>query len=75
MSVQMTRIADCAEVLPGYALKARAEHEPEGTHQVILGKHLTEGLSYRYSHEHELRITPSDKRTSLNQLNKAGPST
>jgi len=58
MSVQMTRIADCAEVLPGYALKARAEHEPEGTHQVILGKHLTEGSSYCYNHKHELRITP-----------------
>lgn len=58
MSVQMTRIADCAELLPGYALRARAEHEPEGTHQVILGKHLTEGSSYRYNHEHELRITP-----------------
>jgi len=58
MSVQMTRIADCAEVLPGYALKVRAEHEPEGTHQVILGKHLSEGRPYRYAPEHELRITP-----------------
>ncbi len=58
MSVQMTRIADCAEVLPGYALKARAEHESEGTHQVILGKHLSEGRPYRYIPEHELRITP-----------------
>ena len=54
----MTRIADCAEVLPGYALKARAEHEPEGTHQVILGKHLSEGSPYRYIPGHELRITP-----------------
>jgi len=59
MNAQLTRIADCAELLPGYALKARAEHEPEGTHQVILGKHLTEGLSYRYSQKHKLRITPS----------------
>ncbi len=58
MSVQQTMIADCAEVLPGYALKARAEHEPEGTHQVILGKHLSEGMPYHYSLEHELRITP-----------------
>jgi len=54
----MTRIADCAEVLPGYALKARVEHEPEGSHQVILGKHLSEGLPYQYTPEHELRITP-----------------
>ena len=58
MSAQMTRIIDCAEVLPGYALKARVEHGPEGTHQVILGKHLSEGLPYQYTPEHELRITP-----------------
>lgn len=58
MSVQMTRIADCAELLPGYALKARAEHEPEGTHQVILGKHLSEGSTYHYQPEDELRIMP-----------------
>ncbi len=58
MNAQPTRIADCAEVLPGYALKARAEHAPEGTHQVIMGKHVAEGLSYRYLPEHELRITP-----------------
>ena len=58
MNAQLTRIADCAEVLPGYALKARAEHEPEGTHQVILGKHLAEGQPYRYLPEHKLRITP-----------------
>ncbi len=57
MNAQLTRIADCADVLPGYALKARAEHEPEGTHHVILGKHLAEGLPYRYLPEHELRIT------------------
>ncbi len=62
MNAQLTRIADCAEVLPGYALKARAEHAPEGTHQVIMGKHLApffeQGMSYRYLPEHELRITP-----------------
>jgi len=54
----MTRIADCAEILPGYALKVRMEHEPEGTHQIILGKHLSGGSPYRYNTEHELRITP-----------------
>ena len=58
MSVQMTRIADCAEVLPGYALKARAEHEPGGTYQVILGKHLSEGPTYHFQPAHELRIVP-----------------
>ena len=58
MNAQLTKIADCADVLPGYALKARAEHEPEGTHQVILGKHLSEGQPYHYLPEHKLRITP-----------------
>jgi len=58
MNAQMTRIVDCADLLPGYALKSRAEHEPEGIYQIILGKHLTEGLSYHYSEKHELRITP-----------------
>lgn len=55
----VVRIGDCAEVLPGYSLKARAEHEPEGTHQIIMAKHLTEGLAYRYQDEHELRMTPT----------------
>jgi hypothetical protein len=54
----MTRIADCAEVLPGYALKARAEHEPEGAYQVILGKHLSDEPVYRYLPSHKLRIDP-----------------
>lgn len=57
--VTVVRIGDCAEVLPGYSLKARAEHEPEGTHQIIMAKHLTEGMAYRYRDEHELRMTPS----------------
>ena len=59
MHAQMTRIADCAEVLPGYALKARAEHEPEGLYQVIMAKHIQDGMPYRYSAEDELRMTPA----------------
>jgi len=54
----MTRIADCAEVLPGYALKARAEHEPEGSFQVVMAKHLSDCMPYRYVSDHELRMTP-----------------
>ncbi|HEB85684.1 MAG TPA: restriction endonuclease subunit S [Gammaproteobacteria bacterium] len=41
MNAPMTRIAECAEVLPGYALKVRAEHEPEGIFQIVMAKHLT----------------------------------
>jgi len=58
MTVQQTSIADCAKVMPGYALKVRVRHEPGGACQIILGRHLAEGLPYRYLPEHELRITP-----------------
>lgn len=57
MHAQMKRIADCAQVLPGYALKARAVHEPEGPYQVVMAKHLTESMPYRYTDDQELRIT------------------
>jgi len=53
----MKRIEDCAEVLAGLSLKGRAEHDPKGTHQVILMKHLKEDLPYSYTQDHQLRIT------------------
>ncbi|MDP1548017.1 MAG: restriction endonuclease subunit S [Anaerolineales bacterium] len=59
MRAQLKRIAECAEVLPGYALKARAEHEPEGTYQVMMAKHIPDCRPYRYIDEHELRMTPA----------------
>jgi len=59
MRTQMKKVAECAEVLPGFALKARAEHELEGTYQVIMAKHLSDCMPYRYSDEHELRMTPA----------------
>ncbi len=59
MKAQMKRIADCAEVLAGLSLKARAEHEPQGTHQVILMKHLKEDVPYSYHANHQLRISGS----------------
>ncbi|OGT78748.1 MAG: hypothetical protein A3I78_10030 [Gammaproteobacteria bacterium RIFCSPLOWO2_02_FULL_56_15] len=58
MPAEIRKLSDCAEVLPGYSLKTRAEHEPEGTHQVIMAKHIPEDLAYEYSDHHELRITP-----------------
>lgn len=57
MRTQMKKVAECAEVLPGFALKARAEHEPEGTYQVVMAKHLSDCMPYRYIDEHELRMT------------------
>jgi len=67
MKARPTRIADCAEVVPGCSLKACAKHDPSGSHQVILGKHLSipslllSGVGYRYRPEHELRLTPRGK--------------
>lgn len=59
MRTQMKKVAECAEVLPGFALKARAEHEPEGVYQVVMAKHLSDCMPYRYIDEHELRMTPA----------------
>lgn len=59
MRTQMKKVAECAEVLPGFALKARAEHEPEGAYQVVMAKHLSDCMPYRYIDEHELRMTPA----------------
>lgn len=62
MTVQIKRIEECAEVLPGLSLKARAEHEPKGTHQVIQVKYLKEGVPYIYDDkEHKLRIKADKK--------------
>lgn len=59
MSTQVTKISDCAEILPGYSLQVRAEHEPGGSHQVLMGKHLTNVDIYRYSEQHKLHLAPS----------------
>nr|VFK33358.1 MAG: Type I restriction modification DNA specificity domain-containing protein [Candidatus Kentron sp. MB]VFK76133.1 MAG: Type I restriction modification DNA specificity domain-containing protein [Candidatus Kentron sp. MB] len=67
MKARQTEIANCAEVLPGCSLNTYARHDPSGSHQVILGKHLLmsglslPGMGYRYHPEHELRVTPRGK--------------
>lgn len=47
MTQQIKRIDECADVLPGFALKARAEHEPKGSHFVIMAKDIQ--TTYAYS--------------------------
>jgi len=59
VSTHVKKIADCAEVLPGYSLQVRAEHEPGGSHQVIMGKHVTGVEVYRYTEKDKLCIIPS----------------
>lgn len=59
MRAQLKTVAECAEVLPGFALKVRAEHEPEGAYQVLMASHIQDCTAYRYVDEHELRMTPA----------------
>ena len=51
-------LAQCAEVLPGFSVRGRMEHDPNGTHQLILTRQLTDGTPYVYEPAHELRIAP-----------------
>jgi len=57
MQIQERKIAECAEILAGFALKARAEHEPDGAYQVIMPSHVPDGTPYRYADAHKLRMT------------------
>lgn len=58
MKTQIVRIMDCAEVLPGFSTQGALRDEPGGTHQVVMGKHVTPGEPYIYKDEDQLRITP-----------------
>lgn len=58
MAAKHVDLGSVAEVLPGFAVKGRVEHVPNGRWQLIQGKHLTPGEPYRYRLEHELRICP-----------------
>lgn len=54
-TAQLSRFA---EVLPGYSIAGRMEHDPEGTHQVLVTRHLRNGAPYQYEARDELRIVP-----------------
>lgn len=59
MRAQIKKVAECAEVLPGFPLKARAEHDPRGDCQIVMASHIPDGSPYSYTDEHELRMTLS----------------
>lgn len=61
MSIPIYPLSQCATVAPGYSSKGALVHDPEGTYQVIMAKHLMAGEPYRYASEHELRIAPLGK--------------
>jgi len=51
-------LGECAEVLPGFSIAGRMDHDPEGTHQVLVTRHLRDGVPYRFEPRDELRILP-----------------
>jgi len=59
MATEFRHISDCAVVLPGFSIKTRVEHEPDGTHQILMAKHLKESRPYCYEDDHQICITPS----------------
>jgi restriction endonuclease S subunit len=58
MSIKNVRIADCADVRPGFSAKSAIENDPQGTLQVITAQHIAKGEVYRYDKDHSLLITP-----------------
>src|SRR6266542_4831959 len=52
------RLGECAHVLPGFSIAGRLQHDPKGTHQVVITRHLADGVPYSYDASHELRIVP-----------------
>lgn len=57
-------LSECAEVLPGFSVRGRMEHQSDGTHQLLLTRHLTDGVPYAYEPAHEMRITPHTRTDS-----------
>lgn len=49
-------MSDVVRVLPGFSVTGRMEHDPEGTHQLILTRHLTLGVPYEFREADTLRI-------------------
>ncbi len=58
MGSKLTRIADYATVLPGFAVKTAVVHAPEGRYQLVQGRHLTPGVPYRFTEKDSLRMSP-----------------
>lgn len=59
MKTKISRIKDCAEVLPGFSAKTAIVGDPGGTVQVITGQHLSKDEPYRYQSNHKLLINPA----------------
>ena len=58
MKTAIVPIKACADVLPGFSIKSSITHDPNGTHQIIIARHLPKVGPYEYRKKHELRIRP-----------------
>ena len=59
MKSKLVKLKDCTEIRPGFSLKRTVKNQQNGTHQIVMMKHLSKGEPYRYQDEHQLRIIPS----------------
>src|SRR5260370_32723457 len=57
-ATRVLALHECAEVLPGFSIAGRLEHDLKGTHQVVITRHLTDGVPYSYDASHKVRIVP-----------------
>ena len=58
MKTKIVPIRACADVLPGFSIKTSIAHDSNGTHQIIIARHLPDVGPYEYKKEHELRVKP-----------------
>lgn len=58
MITRIVRIDDCAEVIPGFSFTGALKDDPNGTHQVVMGKHIGDGDKYEYKDEDRFRLAP-----------------
>jgi hypothetical protein len=70
MSARTQSIESVAEILPGFSPKRSVVHNSDGTYQIIMARHLEEGVPYRYQPGHAMRMTP--ERNAERYLVKPG---
>jgi len=58
MKTPVVKITAVASIESGFSPTGVIADEIDGTHQVVMAKHLTAGEPYQYQEEHRLRVTP-----------------
>jgi hypothetical protein len=62
-TVRLYQLGEVAAVLAGLSTGGRVEHDPTGSHQVVLSRHLVAGLPYTYADRDAFRIHPGRNAT------------